>query len=78
MISIRNEEVEQLARKVAQKKGVTMTEAIRSALVQELKVLDNEVSLKDKLLKFAEEADQFQDTGIITDKEFFDNLQEVI
>ena len=77
MISIRNEEVEQLARKVAQKKGVTMTEAIRSALVQELKALDNEISLKDRLIKFAEEADQFQDTGIITDKAFFDNLQEV-
>jgi len=77
MISIRSPEVEDLARKLARKKGTTMTEAIRSALEHELKSLECQTSLKEKLLNYASVADCYQDSGIKTDKAFFDELGEV-
>jgi antitoxin VapB len=54
-ISIRNPEVEALARKLADRRGTTMTEAIAHALRKDLEATPSETPLWERLEALAQE-----------------------
>jgi antitoxin VapB len=73
-LSIRSEEVNRLAEKLAVRKRVTKTEAIRQALQNELSRVEDETPLWERLRPLREKIAAYPKTGLQADKEFFDEL----
>ncbi|WP_342108803.1 type II toxin-antitoxin system VapB family antitoxin [Methylobacterium sp. SI9] len=76
-LNIRSEEVNRLAETLASKAGVSKTEAVRLALVNELG--RREESLTDFLAKIKPLQDKlaaYPATGLKADKAFYDSLYE--
>ncbi len=73
-LNIRDEEVNQLAAKLAEHTGVTKTEAVRRALRNELRQFDKTVPLIERLRPLQERIAAWPDTGLKADKAFYDEL----
>ena len=73
-LNIRNEEVNELAERLAVRKQVTKTEAVRLALQNELHRLDEKIPLWERLKPLRDKVAAYPDTGATADKAFFDEL----
>jgi antitoxin VapB len=73
-LNIRNEVVNQLAATLAVRKRVNKTDAIRMALENELRRLDEALPLRDRLRALQERVLSRPATGLEADKAFYDEL----
>lgn len=74
-LNIRNEEVNQLAAKLAARKHITKTEAVKLALEKELRLTEKEVPLLERLKPLLDKMAAYPDReGVVIDKAFFDEL----
>ena len=73
-LNIRSEAVNQLAERLAARKQVNKTEAVRMALENELHRLDEAVPLRDRLRPLQKRVLSRPPTGLEADKAFYDEL----
>jgi antitoxin VapB len=73
-LNIRNEQVNQLAEKLAAQKRVNKTEAVRIALENELRRTSEALPLWERLKPLRERVAAYPDSGLAADKAFFDDL----
>jgi antitoxin VapB len=73
-LNIRNEVVNQLAERLAVRKRINKTDAVRIALENELRRLDEAVPLRDRLRPLQERVLSRPATGLDADKAFYDEL----
>jgi len=73
-LNIRNEEVNQLAEKLAARKHVNKTEAVKLALENELHRLDEALPLRERLWPLQQRVLSRPATGLEADKAFYDDL----
>ena len=73
-LNIRNEQVNQLAEKLAAQKRVNKTEAVRIALENELRRTSEALPLWERLKPLRERVAAYPDSGLAADKAFFDEL----
>ena len=73
-LNIRSEEVNRLAEKLASRARVSKTEAVRIALVNELEKHESRIPLEERLRPLLARIDAVPETGLPTDKAFFDEL----
>jgi antitoxin VapB len=73
-LNIRNEEVNQLAERLAARTQMNKTDAVRSALENELRRLDEAVPLRERLRSLQERVLSRPATGLEADKAFYDEL----
>lgn len=75
-LNIRNETVNQLARKLAARKHLNKTEAVKLALENELRRMDEALPLRERLRSLQERVLSRPATGLEADKAFYDQLSE--
>ncbi len=73
-LHIRSEVVNRLAERLAVRQQVTKTEAVRVALENELRRLDEAVPLRARLRPLQDRVSRRPATGLEADKAFFDEL----
>jgi antitoxin VapB len=73
-LNIRSEAVNRLAAKLAARKRVTKTDAVRLALENELRRQDEAVPLRERLRSVQERVLARPATGLQADKAFYDEL----
>jgi antitoxin VapB len=73
-LNIRSEAVNRLAGKLAERKHISKTDAVRIALENELRRLDEAVPLKERLRPLQEKVLRRPATGLRADKTFYDSL----
>ncbi len=73
-LNIRNEQVNQLAEKLASRKNINKTEAVKLALENELRRLDDALPLKERLRPLQRRILARPPTGLEADKAFYDDL----
>jgi antitoxin VapB len=73
-LNIRSETVNQLAERLAARKRVNKTDAVRMALENELRRLDEAVPLRDRLRPLQERVLSRPATGLVANKAFYDEL----
>jgi antitoxin VapB len=73
-LNIRDEIVNQLAERLAARRQVNKTEAVRIALQNELRRLDKAVPLRDRVRLLQERVLSRPATGMEADKAFYDEL----
>jgi antitoxin VapB len=73
-LNIRNEAVNQLAKKLAARKHLNKTDAVKLALENELRRLDEAVPLRDRLRPLQDRVLARPATGLEADKSFYDHL----
>jgi len=73
-LNIRSEIVNRLADRLAARRRVSKTEAVRMALENELRRLDEAVPLRDRLQPLQERVLSRPATGLEADKTFYDEL----
>ncbi len=73
-LNIRNEAVNELAERLAVRKRMNKTDAVRIALENELRRLDEAVPLRDRLRPLQERVLSRPATGLDADKAFYDEL----
>ena len=71
---VRDPETDRLVRELARKKGIGLTEAIRDAVEEALRRERETVPLWLRIRKIAAPIAQYEETGVVTDKAFFDEL----
>ena len=73
-LNIRSEVVNQLAERLAVRKRMNKTDAVRMALENELRRLDEAMPLRDRLRPLQERVLSRPATGLDADKAFYDEL----
>ncbi len=73
-LNIRNEEVNKLARKLAVRKHISKTAAVKLALENELRRTDPALPLRERLRPLQQRVRAWPATGLEADKEFYDEL----
>jgi antitoxin VapB len=73
-LNIRSEVVNRLAERLAARKQVTKTDAVRIALENEFRRLDEAVPLRARLRPLQDRVSRRPATGLEADKAFFDEL----
>jgi antitoxin VapB len=73
-LNIRSEIVNQLAERLATRKRINKTDAVRIALENELRRLDEAVPLRDRLRPLQDRVLSRPATGLEADKVFYDEL----
>jgi len=73
-LNIRKEAVNQLAEKLAARKRMSKTDAVRTALENELRRLDEAVPLRQRLRPLQDRVLKRPATGLEADKAFYDEL----
>ena len=73
-LNIRNEAVNQLADKLAARIRTSKTEAVRLALENELRRLDETAPLWKRIRPIQERVQSWPSTGLEADKAFYDEL----
>ncbi len=73
-LNIRSEEVNHLAQALAERKRLTKTEAVKLALENELRRIDEGIPLWERLKPLREKIAAYPETGLEADKAFFDEL----
>ncbi|MGH7907734.1 MAG: type II toxin-antitoxin system VapB family antitoxin [Candidatus Binataceae bacterium] len=75
-LNIRNEAVNQLAQKLAARKHVNKTDAVKIALESEMRRMDEELPLRERLRPLQNRVLARPATGLEADKAFYDELSE--
>ncbi len=75
-LNIRSEDVNQLADKLAEATGVSKTEAVRTALTNEIERQQRSESLADRLKPLLDRMDALPSSGLKADKVFYDSLND--
>jgi antitoxin VapB len=75
-LTIANDEVDQLAEKLASRTGVSKAEAVRVALVNEIDRWDKAVPLAERLRPLLDRLDAIPRIGLEADKAFYDSLND--
>ena len=75
-LDIRSEEVSRLAETLASRAGVSKTEAVRLALVNEIGRRDKAVPLAERLKPLLARMDAVPRTGLEADKAFYNSLND--
>ncbi len=73
-LNIRNETVNKLAKRLAARKHITKTDAVRMALENEMRRLDEAQPLRERLRPLHKRVLARPATGLEADKAFFDEL----
>lgn len=73
-LNIRSEEVNQLVEKLAARKNINKTEAVKLALENELRRLDEALPLRERLRPLQRRILARPPTGLEADKAFYDDL----
>ncbi len=73
-LNIRSGEVDRLAEKLAARKRLNKTDAVKLALENELRRLEEAVPLKERLRPLQERVRKRPTTGLAADKAFYDEL----
>jgi antitoxin VapB len=73
-LNIRNEAVNQLAKKLAERKHMNKTEAVKLALENELRRIDEALPLRKRLRPLQDRVLARPATGLEADKIFYDEL----
>lgn len=73
-LNIRSDEVNRLAEKLASRKNLTKTEAVKLALRNELGRTEEVLPLWERLKPLRQKIAAYPDTGLVADKAFFDKL----
>jgi len=73
-LNIRSEDVNRLATRLAKRRRVNKTEAVKQALENELKRLDNSIPLRERLRPLQDRVLARPKTGLVADKAFYDEL----
>lgn len=73
-LNIRSDEVNRLAERLAARKRLTKTDAVKLALENELRRLDEALPLKERLRALQERVRKRPATGLAADKAFYDEL----
>ena len=73
-LNIRNEAVNQLAKKLAARKHVNKTEAVKVALKNELRRIEEALPLRERLRPLQQRVLARPATGLEADKAFYDEL----
>ena len=73
-LNIRNEAVNELAKRLAVRKRMNKTEAVRVALEHELQRLDEAIPLRERLRALQSRVMSRPATGLEADKAFYDEL----
>ncbi|MGO4124630.1 type II toxin-antitoxin system VapB family antitoxin [Inquilinus sp. YAF38] len=75
-LSIRDELTDRLVRKLAKRKGLGLTEAVRLAVENELRREDEAVPLRERLRPLQHRIAARPATGLEADKAFYDELSD--
>jgi antitoxin VapB len=75
-LNIRSEEVNRLAERLAARKGLNKTDAVKLALENELRRLEEVLPLKDRLRPIQDRVQKRPLTGLAADKAFYDTLND--
>lgn len=73
-LNIRNDDVNRLAERLASRKGISKTDAVKLALQNELRRLDEAIPLRERLRPLQERILACPETGLEADKAFYDEL----
>lgn len=73
-LNIRSGEVSRLAARLAARKRLNKTDAVKLALENELRRLDEALPLKERLRALQERVSKRPATGLAADKAFYDEL----
>ena len=73
-LNIRNEAVNSLARELAKRKHLNKTDAVKLALENELRRLDEELPLRERLRPLQSRVLARPATGLEADKAFYDQI----
>jgi antitoxin VapB len=73
-LNIRNDDVNRLAERLALRKGISKTDAVKLALQNELRRLDDAIPLRERLRPLQERILARPQTGLEADKAFYDEL----
>jgi antitoxin VapB len=73
-LNIRNDDVNRLAERLALRKGISKTDAVKLALQNELRRLDDAIPLRERLRPLQERILARPKTGLEADKAFYDEL----
>ena len=71
---IKDDQTAELVARLAKRRGLSKQEAVRQAVSAELKRIEEDVTLRDRLKKFWQENPLPPSTGLAADKAFFDDL----
>jgi antitoxin VapB len=71
---VRDPKTDELVRKLAKRKGVGLTEAIREAAQHELEREEQKLSLWERTADIRARIASYPDTGLKADKAFYDSL----
>ena len=75
-IYLKDEATSKAVRKLAKRDGVTLTEAVRKAVMKELASVDEKTGDEAALLRLQDEFASHPATGKRADKKFYDGLYE--
>jgi antitoxin VapB len=75
-LNIRNEEVNRLAERLAARKRLNKTDAVKLALENELRRLEEAVPLRERLRAIQQRVQKRPATGLDADKAFYDELSD--
>ncbi len=75
-LNVRSEEVNRLAEKLAARKNINKTEAVKLALENELRRLDEALPLRERLRPLQRRVLARPATGLEADKAFYDDLSD--
>ncbi|HVA77729.1 MAG TPA: type II toxin-antitoxin system VapB family antitoxin [Candidatus Binataceae bacterium] len=73
-LNIRNEAVNQLAKKLAARRRINKTDAVKLALENDLRRIDQAIPLRERLRTLQDRIRARPATGLEADKAFFDEL----
>ncbi len=73
---VRDPKTDALVRKLAKRKGVGITEAVREAAAHELELEESKLSLWERTADIRAEIASWPETGLKADKAFFDSLSD--
>ncbi|MGQ7793732.1 type II toxin-antitoxin system VapB family antitoxin [Faunimonas sp. B44] len=75
-IHVRDPETDSLVRRLARRKGVGLTDAIREAVANELEREEKALSLWDRTADIRADIASWPRTGLQADKAFYDSLYD--
>ncbi|GJD95735.1 type II toxin-antitoxin system VapB family antitoxin [Methylobacterium iners] len=73
-LHIRDQETDRLVRKLAERKRIPLTEAVKLAVGNELRREDEKLTLWERLKPIHDRINARPDTGLKADKAFYDEL----
>ena len=71
---VRDKETDALVRKLADREGIGLTEAVKRAVRHELEREEKKAPLIEKLKPLFDRIDKYPKTGLKADKAFFDEM----